>query len=212
MVGLFSEISRNCHAILTGNGDGTFQTFPSYPAPAAGGVGIDAGVGTMAVADFNGDGKSDLAIGEAIQDGLGFNYQVGLLLNSGAGFTSQVVIPVNMTGASAVGPSTVATDFNRDGKVDLAVGGSGVAVLLGNGDGSFQTEADYGTGMTGPLAVGDFNNDGNLDLLGGVAYSSDVAVILGNGNGSFGLPLESRVGPLDGAVIAFAVADLNRDG
>jgi FG-GAP-like repeat/Abnormal spindle-like microcephaly-assoc'd, ASPM-SPD-2-Hydin/FG-GAP repeat len=192
--------------ILSGSGDGTFPIFPSYSAyPASQGY---TSFGTMALADFNGDGKPDLAIGEAVGNGHGpLTYQVGLLLNNGAGFASPTLIALSIGGGYPV-----AADFNGDGKVDLAVGGGGVAVLLGNGDGTFQPEVDY-SGMAGPIAVGDFNNDGKLDVLGIVgSIGFDLAVILGNGNGSFGLPLNSPVGVFDAYATAFAVADFNQDG
>jgi hypothetical protein len=186
--------------ILSGNGDGTFPTFPSYPASQG------AVFGTTAAADFNGDGKPDLAIGEILGNGHGpFTYKVELLLNNGAGFGQATSIQLQVDGTDPV-----AADFNGDGKMDLAVGGAGVAILLGNGDGTFQPEVDYGSGMTGPVAVADFNNDGRIDVLG-IGRVGDLAVILGNGDGSFGLPLNSPVGN-NSQAIAMAVADFNQDG
>jgi hypothetical protein len=78
-------------------------------------------------------------------------------------------------------------DFNGDGKADLAVANysdHSVSVLLGNGDGTFQTHVDYATG-SGPdsVAVGDFNGDGKADLA--VTNDYAVSVLLGNGDGTF---------------------------
>ena len=186
-------------SVVDGNGDGTFATFPSYPI---------AGAGTLVTADFNGDGQIDLAEGfNAVPQGDVPNPFVGLLLNSGAGFSPETTIPLQVLSPGAV-VSVGAGDFNNDGNVDLAIGDDGIAVLLGNGNGTFQSEVDYGMGMTGPIAVADFNNDQELDVLG-LNSAGDLAVILGNGNGTFGLPLNSSV---NGIVYAFTVADFNHDG
>src|SRR5271170_6031481 len=92
--------------------------------------------------------------------------------------------------------SVVSADFNGDGIPDLAVANftdSTVTIMLGNGDGTFQsfacnsaTAADCTTG-TEPisLAVGDFNGDGKLDLAMACLYDNAVAVLLGNGDGTF---------------------------
>ncbi len=61
-----------------------------------------------------------------------------------------------------------------------------VSVLLGNGDGTFQAAVNYDTG-TGPrsIATGDFNSDGNTDLVVANTDSNNVSVLLGNGDGTF---------------------------
>jgi hypothetical protein len=110
----------------------------------------------------------------------------------------------------------VVGDFNGDGKLDLAVANlanpSTVSVLLGNGDGTFQSHIDYSTGLiiVLGLAVADVNNDGNLDLVApGVFIDGHVAILLGNGDGTFQPPLTYTT---DGNAQAVAVADLNGDG
>jgi hypothetical protein len=128
-------------------------------------------------ADFNGDGKLDLATGVA-------NLSVGLtiLLGKGDGtFTLSQTSPVNL-GVEGI----VAGDLNHDGKIDLAVsaGNGGVAVLLGNGDGTFQPPVVYPVSDTNySIAAGDLNGDGNLDLA--VAVFGGANVLLGNGDGTF---------------------------
>src|SRR5881397_3916039 len=91
-------------------------------------------------------------------------------------------------------PRSVAVgDFNGDGRLDLAVTNASsydvpgtVSVLLGNGDGTFQSALSFAAGSN-PLsvAVGDVNGDGRLDLAVANYYSNDVSVLLGNGDGTF---------------------------
>ena len=112
--------------------------------------------------DFNGDGRTDLAAG----DGNGF---VSVLLGNGDG-TFQ---PATEYAAGSNPGAIVAGDFNGDGRLDLAVtdqgdangNGTGVSILLGNGDGTFQAPQEYAAGnYPASLVPGDFNGDGQLDL------------------------------------------------
>jgi hypothetical protein len=112
--------------------------------------------------------------------------------------------------------SIVAADFNNDGTLDLATANyssSNVSVLLGNenndiADGTFQPALDSPTGAN-PLsvAVGDFNEDGNLDLA--TANVNDVSVLLGDGQGGFADPVSIGTGSSPSSV---AVGDFNDDG
>jgi hypothetical protein len=106
-----------------------------------------------------------------------------------------------------------ARDFNGDGILDLAVAnwsGNTVSVLLGNSDGTFQTQVSYATD-TSPcsLAVGDFNGDGKLDLALANTNSNTVSVLLGNGDGTFQAQVAYATGSTPQWV---AVADFNGDG
>ncbi|PYI80266.1 MAG: hypothetical protein DME26_21920, partial [Verrucomicrobia bacterium] len=134
---------------------------------------------SVAVADFNGDGKPDLVVANQVSG------DVSVLLGNGNG-TFQTAVNY----ASGNGPSSVAVgDFNGDGKRDLAIANSGsgdVSVLLGNGDGTFQAFVSYGLGdVPQSVAVGDFNGDGKLDLAVAMRTFADVSVLLGNGDGTF---------------------------
>jgi FG-GAP-like repeat/Abnormal spindle-like microcephaly-assoc'd, ASPM-SPD-2-Hydin len=157
-------------SILLGNGDGTFQTHVDYP--------VGALPSSLVAADFNGDGKLDLAVANA------YDSTVSVLPGNGDGtFQPQVVYA---TAESSDWQSVVAGDFNGDGKLDLAVScGSAVSVLLGNGDGTFKPHLDSGAGGVS-LAAGDFNGDGKLDLaVNGAGVGALLTVLLGNGDGTF---------------------------
>ncbi len=190
-----SAVATNNVIVELGNGDGTFQA----PLTASAG----ASPSSTIAADFDGDGKIDLAVvnGEGT---------VSILLGNGNGtFQPQSSLAV---GSSAVG--IVAADFNGDGKLDLAVGsgaeGGGVYILLGNGDGTFEsyTTDVTSTGVT-YMVAGDFNRDGRLDLV--YADGEGLWFLQGNGDGTFEPPV-SIPGTLGNTITTLATADLNGDG
>jgi len=83
-------------------------------------------------------------------------------------------------------------------------------VLLGNGDGTFGTKSDYGTGSSPrSVAIGDLNADGKPDLAVANALSNTVSVLLGNGDGTFGLNRDYGTG---GGPYSVVIGDVNGDG
>jgi hypothetical protein len=113
--------------------------------------------------------------------------------------------------------SVVTGDFNGDGKLDLLVAHSSdncVYLLLGNGNGTFQSavQASIGEGIQGNVFAGDFNNDGKLDLFL-PALADQAIVLLGNGNGTFQPRIDSSSFSVPGTYPrGWAVGDFNRDG
>lgn len=100
--------------------------------------------------------------------------------------------------------AVIAADFNNDTVLDLAASGDSLSVLLGKGDGTFQSGLNSAT-SAGSLAVADFNGDGNLDLV-----TTGMNVLLGNGDGTFQPPTSIDFGY--SSVGSVAVGDFNADG
>ena len=158
-------------SVQLGNGDGRFQT----PKNSA------LGIGTfdMAVGDFNGDGKLDVALAGYVSSTQGV---LQIMLGNGDG-TFRKGQTFNL---SLIPSSVAAGDFNNDGKTDLAVALNQVVIYKGAGNGTFTQAASIPVGTQTPLQqvrVADFNADGKPDL----AVSNGLALyaLWNNGNFSF---------------------------
>ena len=106
-----------------------------------------------------------------------------LTSETGAGFAGSSLLSV---ASQNIGNTVLTADFNGDGIPDLVILGSGISVLLGNGDGTFTAAPSPSADLPGAIAVGDFNGDGIPDLAVAPAFDEgNSEVLLGNGDGTF---------------------------
>jgi hypothetical protein len=189
--------NSNSVSILLGNGDGTFRAHSDFA------VGVQPE--GIAIGDFNGDGKPDVAVlntGDAT---------LTILLNSGNGtFSSFAPISLQRQSKNSSYVAIAVADLNGDGRLDVAVTGfdGALAILLGNGDGTFQTPSYYGEVNGSSIVIADFNGDGFPDVATGGAAGAEL--FLGNGDGTFqASPLAYVTGILFGGTVAGG--DLNGD-
>ena len=169
----------------------SFTHAPVYP--------VGADTRSVASADFDGDGRPDLAVANADLS------SVTVLLKVGLGTPA-------ISNTYPVGDfplSVAAGDFTGDGKIDIIASSnssSNLSLLRNNGSGGF-LPADTFTVSAGAvdMAVGDFNNNGTLDVA--VAVGAGVSIVLGNGQGSFSAPTFFQE-----TANKILAADFNNDG
>ena len=195
-------------SVLLSNGDGTFQTGANFVT--------NTDPTDIVVADFNGDGKLDVATANKTAGTL------SILLGNGDGTLQQAtLIPL-----PALPGSIQSADFNGDGKADLAVvqltinPATGATTYLGNilmsnGDGTF-SQATFPL-YSPALTLGDFNGDGKTDMFVYLApqtlLSGTPGIRFGVGDGTFidsALPFAPNAGSFNAT--AFVTGDFNGDG
>jgi hypothetical protein len=188
--------------VCLGNGDGTFRSGTSYTLFPSNRI------SQITIGDFNGDGKVDIAATGYIANANGL---VGVLPGRGDGTFGTAIVSGGVNSSAGLS----AGDFNGDGKLDLVVSGTDLSnfteqtyVLIGNGDGTFQTPNSVAPG-NGTVSVVDLNKDGKLDLI--IWAGPFIDIFLGNGNATF---TEKATYPNSTLNFAFqvAVADFNGDG
>ena len=205
--------------LLLGKGDGTFQPAVSYASGTF-------GARSVAIADVNADGKPDLVVagGADISSSDG---AVGVLLGNGDGTFQK---PVTYSSGGQYAEFVAISDVNGDGRPDLLVangcvasncGQGAVAVMLGNGDGTFRAPVQYSSGGVYPmsLSVVDLNGDGKFDVVTannektGGGGGAEVGALLGNGDGTFQPATSYYAGGVPTYwFTAAAVSDVNGDG
>gem|GEM_PF-834550 len=187
-------------SVLLGNGDGSFSSPTKY----------DTGNGNgyypwgVAVADFNGDGRQELAVAN------NGTTTITMFMGNGDGtFPAKFSLSCAYSGMTTL----CAADLNNDGKMDLIGPASTndpslLCVFLGNGDGSFQARSDWPTGLAPYCTtVADMNADGKNDLITVNKTDNTVMVHWGNGDGTFNVSYPTGSGPY-----GVATNDVNGDG
>ncbi len=165
--------------------------------------------GALVAGDFNGDGIPDVAV---LDSGNGLDATVLIFLGEGAGtFAAVPGPPASVDGCT---DSLVVGDFNGDGKLDIAAVGfieACVAVLLGNGDGTFALAPNSPMSIAGAFSfvAGDFNEDGKLDLALSNIDDDSITMLLGNGDGTFTAGVSSSIGFGPQSIVS---GDFNGDG
>jgi hypothetical protein len=197
-------------SILLGNGNGTFQAAINFDADMTNPAALAAG-------DFNQDRNLDLAV---FQPGV-----ISVLLGNGDGsFQGAKTLTLTSTAVEMF-----VADFNLDKKLDLAISdydpstsAETIDILLGKGDGTFQSAKQTSVSGGGPFTVGDLNGDEKPDLA--VSGTHTIDIYLGNGDSTFrqtasvdihdvDLP-DTTIGNLGATFFAndLRIADVNNDG
>ncbi len=171
--------------LTEGQSLGPVDLGPSSPVFGSPVVATGGPAESIAAADFNGDGKDDLAVGPEIDN------HVYILLGKGDG-SFQTPVPITLPNEPY---DVVAGKFTSSGNWDLAVttmsyyaNDPGLSILLGDGKGGF-TQSFYPLASDpyegyGSVVTADFNKDGNLDVAVIMRYGG-LYVFLGNGDGAF---------------------------
>ncbi len=187
-------------SVVLGQGDGTFGP-PILTDLESAGVYASA----VAAADFDGDGTTDLAVGN-------YGSSVYVLIGHGDGtFDDPVSYPISLSnGILSITAATV--DANASSDLVILIGGccgnSAIAVLLNAGNGTFGTATTFVAGAAEALTTGDFDNDGKLDLATANA-SGTVSLFAGHGDGTFDPPVSFLAGANP---TALAAADVDGGG
>ncbi|MEG4092264.1 DUF4347 domain-containing protein, partial [Microcoleus sp. Pol12B4] len=173
-------------SILLGTNTGSFGTATNLFNPG------NEIPNSIAVRDFNGDSKLDLAVANPISGANGDF--VSIRLGTGTGTFGN---PTNF--GQGINPRAIAAgDFNGDSRLDLAtapLSGNNLSILLGDGTGSFSYPVSINAGASLTIATADFNGDGKLDLVtSNNSVTNNISVLLGDGTGNFSAPVNFSAG------------------
>lgn len=168
-------------AVLLGNGDGSLGSPTTYSTAT------DSFPISVAIDDLNSDGYSDIVVANSASNNIGVFYG-----SKNGSLADQVTYATKM-GSS---PQAVAiADLNNDHLLDIVAANAGdntIGILLGDRDGQFNKNCTYyhlGSGSyPKSIAVGDLNNDTQVDIVAANTYGKSISVLFGNGDGTFRNP------------------------
>ncbi|CAF2216805.1 unnamed protein product [Rotaria magnacalcarata] len=193
--------TNNIHVIF-GFGNGSFEIRKTYS------TGYDSHPYSVTVSDFNNDNHLDIIVAN-----YGTNYVGVIIGHDNEAFTVLTIYP---TGFGSNPTSVTVGDFDHNGWPDIVVTNAGtnnVGIFLGYGNGTFANQKTYSTGNGShpqQAVVGDFNNDGHLDIAVVNSDNSNVGVRFGYGNGTFSSQKIYSTGSESGPN-SIAVGDFNND-
>lgn len=199
--------------IVFGNGNGTFGLLKTWS------IGNESSPQGITAADFNGDNYLDIAVANM------YNNNISLFFGNGNGsFSAQTTVS---TGRNSNPYSISVSDFNVDGYIDIVVDNDGsrtIGILLGFGNGSFQSYQTYFIGAfyrTFSFAIGDFNSDRRPDVVftyfansdgnEGIYANYNVSIFFGYGNGTLSPKVVFPIANLTRYPVV-SVGDVNGDG
>ena len=187
-------------SVLLGKGNGSFSSPASYS--------VGNFPGTLVAADFNADGKVDLAALDSATGVTNNINKVWVLLGKGDGTFEPAVSTATGTGSGYLSYA----DLNQDGKIDLVIAdelASDAAIMMGNGDGTFQPATEYIVSAQ-PVSIAAIpqQNGGTL-LLTTDNASSGLFYSYVDNDGTVHVP---KLQPIGSGPTSIAAADLNGDG
>ena len=176
--------------IWTGNGDGTFSPLSGFTHTNTVGL-TGADPLSLAIADVNDDGNYDIVVADSGTTAGKYYYAVSVLLNNGNATFQPQIQTVSTPATGSHGPYQAVTvgDLNGDGIPDVVLASNAnlLTVLLGNGNGTFQSpinfslpggDTDYSATQPSAIALADLNNDGGVDIIQANSGSNNISVML----------------------------------
>ncbi len=196
-----------------GTGDGNIGVLyglknGNFLVPIPYSTGFNSQTTSIAICDFNNDGRLDFAVSNSQKN------NIGIMLRNGS---EPFGVQTTFSTGNGSGPYSVAvTDFNNDDQLDIAVANfktNNIGIFFGYGNGSFANQQTYSTGIDSSptsIAIGDFNDDKQFDIVVANSNTSNIGFLLGSEKGTFASEQTYSTGEGSGPT-SVAVADLNKD-